>query len=459
MRCTYCQQIGATSGCHRLRCTNAYHFTCALKAQCTFFKDKTMLCHLHRPRGTGSIVGGLAGTEHELRCFAVFRRVYVQRDEARQIASIIQRGEREHTFRVGSLVFHSVGQLLPHQMQPFHSMSAIFPVGYEASRIYWSMRHGNRRCHYVCSIDEKDGDPEFIIRVVEQGYDDMVLTGSSPKGVWDKVLEPVAERRSETGSLKLFPVYLKGEDLFGLTVSAVTRIVESLPGVEACEQYTFRYGRNPLMQLPLAINPSGCARSEPKACTHVKRPHTLTSSSSSKALQSSGIPAEMGVAPYSKQFVHSKSFQYRRMKAEWKSNVYLARSRIQGLGLYAARDIEKYTMVIEYIGTIIRNEVANRKEKMYEAQNRGVYMFRIDSEHVIDATITGGPARYINHSCAPNCIAEVVTFERDHKIIISSNRRIQRGEELCYDYKFDLEDDQHKIPCTCGAVNCRKWMN
>lgn len=83
-------------------------------------------------------------------------------------------------------------------------------------------------------------------------------------------------------------------------------------------------------------------------------------------------------------------------------------------------------MVIEYIGTIIRNEVANRKEKMYESQvctflfpcfvsylkgflpiflkcvfvfcfvfqNRGVYMFRIDSEHVIDATITGGPARY-----------------------------------------------------------------
>lgn len=46
--------------------------------------------------------------------------------------------------------------------------------------------------------------------------------------MWDKVLEPVAERRNETGSLKLFPVYLKGEDLFGLTVSAVTRIVESV---------------------------------------------------------------------------------------------------------------------------------------------------------------------------------------------------------------------------------------
>ncbi|XP_076146903.1 histone-lysine N-methyltransferase 2C [Alosa pseudoharengus] len=475
LRCAHCQQTGATSGCHRLRCANAYHFTCALEAHCVFFKDKTMLCHVHRPRGaergggSGGGMGGGAGggamvpgMDQELHCFAVFRRVYVQRDEVRQLASIVRRGERNSTFRVGSLVFHAVGQLLPGQMQAFHAPGAIYPVGYEASRFYWSMRQAHRRCRYVCAVDERDGLPEFSIRVVEQGYEDLVLTDTTPKGVWDQVLGPMAECRNETGMLKLFPVYLKGEDLFGLTVSSVTRIIESLPGVEACERYTFRYGRNPLMELPLAINPSGCARSEPKACTHVKRfvlrPHTLTSGSAAKTLQSGSDPVQMG-APYSKQFVHSKSSQYRRMKAEWKSNVYLARSRIQGLGLYAARDLEKYTMVIEYIGTLIRNEVANRKEKMYEDQNRGVYMFRIDSEHVIDATITGGPARYINHSCAPNCIAEVVTLERGHKIIISSNRRIQRGEELCYDYKFDLEDDQHKIPCHCGAVNCRKWMN
>lgn len=183
IRCAYCQRTGATSGCHRLRCTNAYHFTCALKAQCTFFKDKTMLCHLHKPR-MGSGAGGamFGGLEHELRCFTVYRRVYVQRDEARQIASMMQRGEREHTFRVGSLVFHSVGQLLPQQMEAFHSSAAIFPIGYEASRIYWSMRHANRRCRYLCSIDEKDGTPEFTIRVVEQGYEDLILTGSSPKG-------------------------------------------------------------------------------------------------------------------------------------------------------------------------------------------------------------------------------------------------------------------------------------
>ncbi|XP_072508255.1 histone-lysine N-methyltransferase 2C isoform X4 [Notamacropus eugenii] len=452
MKCVFCHKMGATGGCHRFRCTNIYHFTCAIKAQCMFFKDKTMLCPMHKPKGTH---------EQELSYFAVFRRVYVQRDEVRQIASIVQRGERDHTFRVGSLIFHTIGQLLPQQMQAFHSSKALFPVGYEASRLYWSMRYANRRCRYLCSIEEKDGLPMFVIKIVEQGHDDLVLTDTSPKGVWDKILEPVACVRKESEMLQLFPGYLKGEDLFGLTVSAVARIAESLPGVEACENYTFRYGRNPLMELPLAINPTGCARSEPKMSTHVKRfvlrPHTLNSTSTSKSFQST-VTGELN-APYSKQFVHSKSSQYRKMKTEWKSNVYLARSRIQGLGLYAARDIEKHTMVIEYIGTIIRNEVANRKEKLYESQNRGVYMFRIDNDHVIDATLTGGPARYINHSCAPNCVAEVVTFERGHKIIISSNRRIQKGEELCYDYKFDFEDDQHKIPCHCGAVNCRKWMN
>ncbi|XP_069576340.1 histone-lysine N-methyltransferase 2C [Brachyistius frenatus] len=486
LRCAHCQQTGATSGCNRLRCTNTYHFTCALTAHCTFFKDKTMLCHLHKPRmvslgGDRSSSGSPSSTsgatfdpvavcdpyDCELRCFAVFRRVFVQRDEARQIAAVVQRGDRQHTFRVGSLLFRAVGRLLPQQMNHFHNEAAIFPIGYHANRIYWSMRHSNRRCKYMCYIEEEEGRPLFKVKVVEKGHDDLILTGPSPKAVWDQILDPVSQIRSSTGTLKLFPVYLKGEDLFGLTSSAVTRIIESLPGVEACDRYTFRYGRNPLMEWPLAFNPSGSARSEPKAC-QIKRTSLLTSVAP-RCQGSVGsivglVPGVISLSPGetvagAHQGRHSKSSQYRRMKAEWKSNVYLARSGIQGLGLYAAKDIERCTMVIEYIGTIIRSEVANRKERLYESQNRGVYMFRIDNDYVIDATITGGPARYINHSCGPNCITEVVTVEKENKIIISSCRRIQRGEELCYDYKFDLEDDQHKIPCHCGAVNCRKWMN
>ncbi|KAG8452374.1 hypothetical protein GDO86_004250 [Hymenochirus boettgeri] len=447
-KCSLCQKTGATNSCNRLRCPNVYHFACAIRAKCMFFKDKTMLCPMHKLKGP---------CDQELNCFTVFRRVYIERDEVNQIASIIQRGDRIHMFRVGGLVFHAIGQLLPHQMQDFHSVTALYPVGFEVTRIYWSMRHSHRRCSYRCRVCDNNGQPEFSVQVIEYGYEDVVLTDSSPQALWSRVAEPVARMRRETGMLRLFPEYLKGEEMFGLTLHAVLRIAESLPGVENCQNYLFRYGKHPLMELPLMINPTGCARSEPKIMTHYKRPHTLNSTSMSKAYQST-FTGETNT-PYSKQFVHSKSSQYRRLKTEWKNNVYLARSRIQGLGLYASKDLEKHTMVIEYIGTIIRNEVANRREKIYEEQNRGIYMFRINNEHVIDATLTGGPARYINHSCAPNCVAEVVTFDKEDKIIIISSRRIPKGEELTYDYQFDFEDDQHKIPCHCGAWNCRKWMN
>ena len=80
-------------------------------------------------------------------------------------------------------------------------------------------------------------------------------------------------RRSH-GVVRLFPQFLSGEDLFGLTEPAIVRVLESLPGVESIQDFTFKYGRNPLLELPLAVNPTGCARSEPKLRTgHLKRFH------------------------------------------------------------------------------------------------------------------------------------------------------------------------------------------
>lgn len=63
-------------------------------------------------------------------------------------------------------------------------------------------------------------------------------------------------------------------------------------------------------------------------------------------------------------------------------------------------------------------------------QNRGVYMFRLEENRVVDATLSGGLARYMNHSCNPNCVAEVVQIDRENKILIIANRRISRGEEV-----------------------------
>lgn len=171
--CAFCQKTGATNSCNRLRCPNVYHFACAIRARCMFFKDKTMLCTQHKLKGP---------SEDELSQFAVLRRVYIERDEVKQIASILQRGDRIHLFRVGGLIFHAVGQLLPSQMANFHSATAIFPVGYEATRIYWSTRVPNKRCRYRCRISEDEGHPLFEVRVLEQGMEDLHYRDTSPDG-------------------------------------------------------------------------------------------------------------------------------------------------------------------------------------------------------------------------------------------------------------------------------------
>lgn len=234
------------------------------------------------------------------------------------------------------------------------------------------MRRPNKRCRYVCSIADVCGRPEFRVLVQESAEEDIELRDITPKAVWQRILDPMAILRKDSHIVQLFPKYVTGEDLFGLTEPAVVRILESLPGIETLTDYRFKYGRNPLLELPLAINPSGAARTEPKLKHSLtwKKPHTQRTGSVTQrpTFVPTSSPAGEVACPYSKQFVHSKSSQYKKMKLEWRNNVFLARSKIQGLGLYAARDLEKHTMVIEYIGEVIRTEVSELREKQYEAR-------------------------------------------------------------------------------------------
>lgn len=86
-------------------------------------------------------------------------------------------------------------------------------------------------------------------------------------------------------------------------------------------------------------------------------------------------------------------------------------------------------------------------------------MFRIDDYEVVDATVHGNAARFINHSCEPNCYSRVITVDSQKHIVIFASRRIYCGEELTYDYKFPIEDASNKLPCNCGAKKCRKFLN
>ncbi|CAF3505803.1 unnamed protein product [Adineta steineri] len=455
--CASCKQKGASLTCFFQRCPNTYHFPCAVNNGCVFYKNKTIMCPVHASRTTA--------TDQILDDKSVFRKVWINRDEVKQIQNYMteEHEETSYTLRIGSLVLHNVGQLLPHQLQSavFHNRNFIYPVGYTITRFYWSMNRPNRRCAYHCSIIDMDNKPMFRIRT-QENLDEPAqeFLESTPKAVWHKIVDEIDSLRRRHGLVKMFSIFVSGEDLYGLTEPHIIRLIESLPGVEMLQNYAFKYGRLQLLDMPLTLNPTGCARSEPKLQTHFRRhAQTLTSSHSTRsALPRTVLGVEGTQIPYVKHFVLSKSTQYRKLKIEWRQNVFLAKSRIQGLGLFAGRDLEKHTMVIEYIGELIRNEVANKREKLYEQQNRGIYMFRLDEEYVVDATMSGCLARYINHSCEPNSIAEVVQIEKDSKIIIITNRRIAKGEEIMYDYKFDFEEDS-KIPCLCGTTNCRKWMN
>src|SRR5262245_6472122 len=132
------------------------------------------------------------------------------------------------------------------------------------------------------------------------------------------------------------------------------------------------------------------------------------------------------------------------------------RSPIHGRGVFAARTIPKGTRIIEYKGKVIPYTLACELYPDEEDQPTHTFLFELDEKTVIDAAQGGNAARWINHSCAPNCEA----VDDDGRIYIEAVRTIGAGEELGYDYGITLEErhtpkEKKRWPCLCGAKNCR----
>ncbi|KAI9670399.1 MAG: histone methyltransferase set1 [Caeruleum heppii] len=144
-----------------------------------------------------------------------------------------------------------------------------------------------------------------------------------------------------------------------------------------------------------------------------------------------------------------------------KKPVKFARSAIHNWGLYAMENIAANDMIIEYVGEKVRQQVADMRERRYLKSGIGSsYLFRIDENTVIDATKRGGIARFINHSCTPNCTAKIIKVEGSKRIVIYALRDIAHNEELTYDYKFEREfDSDDRIPCLCGSTGCKGFLN
>jgi uncharacterized protein len=124
--------------------------------------------------------------------------------------------------------------------------------------------------------------------------------------------------------------------------------------------------------------------------------------------------------------------------------LWVGTSRIAGRGLFTAQAIKRGTRIIQYTGEKIPK---GESDKRLAAGND--YIFQLNERYDIDGKVLRNKARYINHSCAPNCTVQMTT----RTIWIVALRDITAGEELTYNYGYEL-DDAPTHPCTCGAENC-----
>ena len=132
-------------------------------------------------------------------------------------------------------------------------------------------------------------------------------------------------------------------------------------------------------------------------------------------------------------------------------------SKIHGKGIFASKNIKKGTKIIQYIGEKVKKNEGDRRSelriKKYLNSNKtgSVYIFELNKTYDIDGSPLYNKARYINHSCEPNCEVDVT----DDKIWISSIKNIRKNEELSYDYGYSFDkDDYLDHQCKCGSKYC-----
>jgi SET domain-containing protein len=148
----------------------------------------------------------------------------------------------------------------------------------------------------------------------------------------------------------------------------------------------------------------------------------------------------------------------RKMKKLWEqaqSELCEVRdSSIHGRGVYATRAIKKDEKIIEYVGELIDKEESDRRahiqaERAEKHGDAAVYIFTVDDDYDLDGNLPWNTARLINHSCEPNCEAWIDGM----RIFIHALRAIKPGEELSFDYGFDV-DTWEDHPCRCGKKSC-----
>ena len=140
--------------------------------------------------------------------------------------------------------------------------------------------------------------------------------------------------------------------------------------------------------------------------------------------------------------------------------IQVRKSGVHGKGVFALKPIAKGASLIEYKGQIIDWPEALRRHPHDPADPNHTFYFSLDDgSHVIDGKVGGNAARWFNHACEPNCIAD----ETEGRVFIKALRKLKAGEELFYDYGLVI-DERHTpqlkkdYECRCGSASCRRTM-
>eukprot|EP01133_Synstelium_polycarpum_P007784 gene7784-9133_t len=192
--------------------------------------------------------------------------------------------------------------------------------------------------------------------------------------------------------------------------------------------------------LPVIENLSGCARTEGYSREVAEKKKALLKVAAAMSRRTAGVEDLDALSKSARSSRYESRMGGDIILTQRKKKIRFSRSAIHDWGLFALEPITAKDMVIEYIGEVIRQKVADEREKRYMKNGIGSsYLFRIDDDTIIDATFKGNLAR------------------TQRKILIYAKRDIAIGEEITYDYKFPLEDV--KIQCLCKAAKCRGTLN
>lgn len=497
VQCLLCGLAGAGTSCRQRGCGAAFHFPCAWESgipmhRIGFFcsdhvnskipppayvevgKSKSFVTLQSKaPLSTMQTRQVEQSWDDRIKAFIAKNPssfLNQQYDAAQTTEMSRERQERDYAFKLlatamadkvvmqrGALQVASFGSILPRVN--FHSSRLLFAPGFRALRRFWSYNRLGEMAVYECSILQRDdGRPDFVVRALDDvdGALGGPVRGASPAEAWQAIV-----KRFPKNAVRGVGDMCWSEEMFGFT-PWVVNAMEAMVGVNACVNYNFQFWPR-LSGVALGgqvDHPLGCARAIPYNRSAVKEAGAYVYSRVSDVSGGVGMGKKAKATNSQQQAVVVSEEQ----QPEWRRfrqlelhppQLVVHKSRIHGMGVYTLTPIKRNDMVIEYRGEIIRPIVADSRERDYIRRGIPVYLWRLDDDRIVDATLRGNMARFINHCHDPNCYVDIVEVRGDKKVMVQAKRDINAGEELSYDYCFEGEN----VECDCGSINCPGFMN